>query len=115
MARAKPKLNEITVKHLIEAAEMCGYDFDEMMNAHKNHKREYADFRAIIWKLCADETGAKPMEIGRRFGWERSTVACAVMKADALVEYDTHFRNIYDAIYGYYMDRESNAENQTKD
>lgn len=110
----KPKLDELTVTHLQEAAEICGYDFDLMMSTRTN-RREYADFRSIIWKLCADETGAKPMEIGRRFGWERSTVACAIMKADELVEYDRVFRDIYDAIYGYYMDRESNAENQTKD
>lgn len=99
-------LDEVTIRHIKEAVEMCGYDFVEMMGNH-TRKRAYTDIRAIVWSLCHRETGAMPGEIGRRFGWNRCTVHHSVNKAGELREYDKTFRDIYDSIYGYYMAIES--------
>ena len=101
------KLDEGTVAHLRQAVELCGYDFDEVMSNH-TRLRTYVDIRSVVWEICATETAAFPGEIGRRFGWNRSTVSYAIDKARELREYDRQFRSLYDSIYSFYMVLESN-------
>lgn len=99
-------MDEITVRHLREAVNMCGYDFDDIVSTHTN-RQIYTDLRSIIWAILKDETGDECRVIGNRFGWNRSTVFCAIRKARDLKDYDRKFRSLYDSIYGYYIHFES--------
>lgn len=102
-------MDKVTHAHVRGAVMICGYDFDCIMGSHVR-TRLYSDIRAIVWAICASETGDKPKAIADWFGRDRSTVACAIMKANGLRGYDKGFTDLYDAIYGYYMTLESSTD-----
>lgn len=91
------------------ALELCGYDFDEVINAHCR-KRYYTDLRSIIFDICEREKGLVASQMGEIFGWNRSTVHCSLKRAKSLYKYDRAFSNTYDAIYGAYMTVVANGE-----
>ena len=99
-------MDEVTIRHLREAVNMCGYDFDDILSRHTN-RQIYTDMRAIVWAILQEETGEGCLAIGRRFGWNRSTVFCSIKKALDLRDYDRDIRGLYDSVYGYYMNFES--------
>lgn len=84
---------------LRRAVTSCGYDYDEILTK-KTRERYYADARSIIWKVYQGATDYTPAQIGRDFGWNRSTVSCALNRADALLMYNIDFSELYDAIRG---------------
>lgn len=102
--------NDITMSHIHEAMALCGYDLDEVMT-NRTRKRKYVDLRSVAWGLYSEETGCSPGAVGRAFGWDRCTVRYSIKKARILTKIDREYRNLYDAIYGFYMMLESKDEN----
>lgn len=99
-------MDEVTIRHLREAVNMCGYDFDGIMSTHTN-RQVYTDMRAVVWDILQSETGEGYKALGDRFGWNRSTVFSSIRKSRDLRDYDRGFRDLYDAVFGYYIYFES--------
>lgn len=88
--------------NLYRAFSMCGYDLDEVMTDH-TRRRGYTDLRSIAWDIFQKESGWNSVLIGSYFGWNRSTVFCAIEKSKQLKYADRNYRDLYDSIYGYYI------------
>ena len=83
-----------------------GYDLDALMK-DRNRCRINADLRAVVWSIYRRETGFGAVVIGSIFNRSRNTVNAALIRADNLMLYDKEFIGLYDMVYSYYMQYES--------
>ena len=90
-------IESATMGDLRNALSYCGYDLDEVMG-NKTRLRLYADLRSIAWFIYCAERPATPGEASRAFGWNRSTIHCAVAKVPLLRHSDNVFSDMYDSI-----------------
>ena len=91
-----------TMGNLRDALSYCGYDLDEVMG-NKTRLRLYADLRSIAWFIYCAERPATPGEASRAFGWNRSTIHCAVAKVSGLRHSDKVFSDMFDSISGAFV------------
>lgn len=92
-------LQERTLEALRSAVEFCGYDMGEIMERH-NRKRVFSDLRSIVWTIYCDSLHASPARASAAFGWDRTTIHCALAKARDLRTTDRFFADMYDSILG---------------
>lgn len=93
------------------ALDYCGYDFDTVVN-RKCRKRIFSDLRSIIWTIYQAETNQSYERIGDDFNWNRITVFSAVERARNFMKVDKNFADMYDAVYGAFVNAYATEESQ---
>ena len=86
------------LKALRSSMESCGYDLDSVMGA-KCRERTLVDLRSIAWSIYKVETSYSCQQIAEDFGWDRTTIFCAIRRANELKKVDRNFADIYDTIF----------------
>lgn len=95
-------VESVTLGNLRAALSFCGYDLNEVME-NRTRKRQYVDLRCIVWYIYCEERRMSPGDASRVFGWNRSTIHCALAKVPSLRKTDKVFCDMYDSINGAYL------------
>lgn len=102
-----------TVAYLRSALEACGYDFDVVFDK-ASRKRLYSDLRAVCWRIYQRELCRTSGQLSRAFHYPVNTIHYALVKAQTLMDTNRQFCDLYDTVYGYYMNAKLNAEYDSK-
>ena len=100
-----------TVECLKLAVEACGYNFEEAMDK-SSKKRIFSDIRAVVWGIYQKELHRTTGQVGRAFKRDPATIYSALIKNDALLSTSKEYRNLYDSVYGHYMNLKSIRNNR---
>ena len=92
------------IEALRGALDYCGYDLDTVIDK-KSRARIYSDLRSIIWTIYQSETNQSFERISQDFHWDRVTIFCAVERAKTFRQVDPNFADMYDSVYGAYLNQ----------
>lgn len=90
------------IDSLRTAVEYCGYDWEVVMNKH-SRGLVYCDLRAIVWSIYREQTEQPFQRIALDFGRDRVTIFSAVDRAKRFRKVDRNFADMYDSVYGAFL------------
>ena len=93
------------------ALNYCGYNYDEVVSK-KSRQRIYSDLRSIIWSIYQTEADLPFKQVGIDFDWDRITVYHALARAKDFRKVDRNFADMYDSIYGAYLNAYSSKQEE---
>lgn len=75
------------------------FDIDKNPIKTRSRKREYVDLRCIFYYLACKHIGFPLIAAGRYSGRDHTSIIHMNKRAEALIETDDKFRNLYSIIY----------------
>ena len=102
------------IDSLRTAVEYCGYDWGVVMDK-RSRGLVYCDLRAIVWSIYRDQTEQPFQRIALDFGRDRVTIFSAVDRAKRFRKVDRNFADMYDSVYGAFLNAYAVEEEKDKE